>query len=135
MSSNIELAVADVVDYLKITGRFAPALRAVVERKITIKTAKKAGVKVSVKDIQRAADVFRVAHDLAKASDMKKWLGANGLSQDAFEDYIETNLVISKFKDTLLRKTKISKYLASQAIGASVREMVYHDWLDAALKA
>jgi hypothetical protein len=135
MSSNIELAVADVVDYLKITGRFAPALRAVVERKITMQMAKKAGVRVSVKDIQRAADVFRVSHDLAKASDMKKWLGANGLSQDAFEDYIETNLIISKFKDKLLGKTRINKYLASQAIGASVREMVYRDWLDAALRS
>jgi hypothetical protein len=135
MSNSIELAVADVVDYLKITGRFAPALRAVVERQITFKAARKAGVRVSVKDVQRGADIFRVGHDLSKASDMKKWLGANGISQDAFEDYIETNLTISRFKDKLLKKTKVNKYLASQSIGASVREMVYRDWLDAALKS
>ena len=134
MSKAIEMTVSEVVDYLKITGRFAPALRTVVERKVTANGARKAGVRVSVKELQRACDVFRATHDLNKAKDMKIWLAGNGLTQDSFENYIEANLLISKFKDKLLGKAKINKYLAAPAVGASIREMVYHDWMNAALK-
>lgn len=134
MSSDMEVTVAEVVDYLKITGRFIPSLRTVVERKVTAESARRAGVRVSGKDLQRASDVFRVSHDLSKASDMKRWMKAHGITQEVFEHYIETNLLISRFKDRLAKKTKASKTLASPVIHASIREMTYQDWLNAALK-
>jgi hypothetical protein len=134
MSGQIVLAVADVVDYLKITGRFAPALRAVVERKVVSQEAKKRGIRISVKELQRTADVFRMTHDLNRAKDMNAWLKSNGLTPEAFEDYLETNLLVGKFKDRLMGKAKVKKYLASPVVIASVREMVYHDWIAAAMK-
>jgi len=132
--NEIEIAVAEVVDYLRMTGQFSPALREVVQRKITAEAAKKARIKVSNGELQKAADTFRIANGLNKASDTDRWLKSNGVSLEAFEDFLETNLLINKFKDALERKTAKSKYLASQGVKESVKEMIYQDWLAKAMK-
>ena len=43
--TEIEVTVAEVVDYLRITGQFTPSLREVVTRKITADAAKKRGIR------------------------------------------------------------------------------------------
>ncbi len=103
--NEMEIAVAEVVDYLRMTGQFSPALREVVQRKITAEAAKKAGMRISTGELQKAADIFRVANGLHKASDTDTWLQSNGISAEAFEEFLETNLLINKFKDALGRKT------------------------------
>jgi hypothetical protein len=133
MSKDIEVTVAEVVNHLRITGRFMPALRSVVERKVAAAAARKMGLRISASELQRSADVFRVSHDLAKAKDMKAWLRTNGIGQDAFETYIETSLLISKLKNRLLTKSAMKKYSASPVVRSSVCELVYQAWLDAAL--
>ena len=132
--NEIEIAVAEVVDYLRITGQFSPALREVIQRKITAEAAKKARIRVSNGELQKAADTFRVANGLNKASDTDRWLKSNGVSLEAFEEFLETNLLINKFKDALEKKTAKSKYLASPGIKESVKEMIYQDWLANAMK-
>ncbi len=132
--NEIEIGVAEVVDYLRITGHFAPALREVVERKVTADAARKQGIKVTAKQLQKAADTFRAVQGLTKARDTKSWLASNGLSVEAFEAYLETNLLVSKFKDRLNKKAGKAKYLSSQAIKQSVKEMIYRDWLKKELK-
>ncbi len=133
-TAEIEVAVAEVVDYLRMTGDFAPALGRVVERKVTAEAARKAGVRVTAKQLQRAADAFRIVNDLAKARDMNRWLKSNGLSLEAFEEHLETNLLNSKFKDQLAGKSPKTKYLGCEEIKSTVREMVYRDWLAKAMK-
>jgi len=132
--NEIEIAVAEVVDHLRMTGQFSPALREVIQRKITAEAAKKVRIKVSNGELQRAADTFRVANGLNKASDTDRWLKSNGVSLEAFEEFLETNLLINKFKDALEKKTAKSKYLASPGIKESVKEMIYQDWLANAMK-
>jgi hypothetical protein len=132
--NEIEIAVAEVVDYLRMTGQFSPALREVVQRKITAEAAKKSKIKVSNGELQRAADAFRVANGLNKSSDTDRWLKSNGISLEAFEDFLETNLLINKFKDALDKKTAKGKYLASPGVKESVKEMIYQDWLAKAMK-
>ena len=133
-TNEIEIAVAEVVDYLRMTGQFSPALREVVQRKITAEAAKKSRMRVSNGELQKAADTFRVANGLNKASDTDRWLKSNGVSLEAFEEFLETNILINKFKDSLERKTGKGKYLASTGIKESVREMIYQDWLAKAMK-
>ena len=133
-SPEIEVAVAEVVDYLRITGGFAPALREVVERKVTAEAAKKAGITVTKAQLQRASDAWRLANGLNKASDTEAWLSANGITVEALEDYLETNLLMSKLKDQLEKKTAKKKYLDSEGIKESVRQLIYEDWLAKALK-
>lgn len=133
-TNEIEIAVADVVDYMRMTGSFAPALKEVVSRKITVQAARDKGIKVSTGEIQRAADVFRYAQGLTGAKDTENWLKANGITLDAFEEYIETNLLINKFKAQLAKKGSTDKILSSPEIKESVKEMVYQNWLGTALK-
>jgi hypothetical protein len=132
--NEIEIAVAEVVDYLRMTGQFSPALREVIQRKITAEAAKKARIRVSNGELQKAADTFRVANGLNKASDTDRWLKSNGVSLEAFEEFLETNLLINKFKDALEKKTAKGKYLVSPGIKESVKEMIYQDWLANAMK-
>jgi len=130
----LEVSVAEVVDYLRITGQFSPALRDVVERKIAAEAAQKTGTRVPKGELQKAADAFRVLNGLKRASDTEKWLKSNGISLDAFEDYLETNLLVNKFKDGLEKKANAAKYLKAADIKESVREMVFQDWLAKAMK-
>jgi hypothetical protein len=132
--NEIEIAVAEVVDYLRMTGQFSPALQEVVQRKITAEAAKRARIKVSNGELQKAADTFRIANGLNRASDTDRWLKSNGLTLEAFEGFLETNLLINKFKDTLGKKTAKGKYLTSTGIKESVMEMIYQDWLAKAMK-
>ena len=132
--NEIEVTVAEVVDYLRITGQFTPVLREVVERKVTAEAAKKSGKKVTTAELQRAADAFRVVKDLSKASDTARWLRSAGISVETLEEYLETNILISKFKDTLERKTSKAKYISTPGIQESIRDMIYQDWLKSQLK-
>jgi len=89
---------------------------------------------VSNGELQKAADTFRVANGLNKASDTERWLKSNGITLEAFEEFLETNLLINKFKDALEKKTAKGKYLASPGVKESVKEMIYQDWLAKAMK-
>ena len=132
--NEIEVNVAEVVDYLRITGQFTPSLREVVTRKITADAAKKRGIRVTTTELQKAADVFRAVNDLSKSSDTARWLRSNGISLEVLEEYLETNILISKLKNSLEKKTGKAKYLSTQGIKESVREMIYQDWLSGQLK-
>jgi hypothetical protein len=130
----IELAVSEIVDYLKITGKFAPALRDMVERKVAAEAARKIGIKVSMKQLQSSADAFRAMNGLTKASDTEKWLKQNGLTVEALEDYLETNLFIDGLKNQLEKKAIAARYMKAPIIRESMREMIYKDWLANELK-
>lgn len=130
----IEIDVAEVVDFMRITGAFVPALRHVVTRKITAGAAKAAGIKVTAGELQKAADTFRHVNGLAKASDTESWLNESGISLEFLEDYLETNLLINKFKAHLEKKAPKNKYIASPGIQESISEMIYQDWLLKAFK-
>ena len=130
----LEIAAADVVDYLRINGDFSPALREVVQKKITVQAARKAKLKVTTRELQKAADAFRMAHGLHKASDTNEWLESNGISLEALEEYLETNLLINKFKESLQKKVSNRKYLNSRSVKELVREMIYEDWLKKQMK-
>jgi len=131
-AAELEVAVSEVVDYLRLTGAFAPALAEVVGRKVTVEAARKAGTKVTAGELQAAADTFRVFTGLHKASDTNRWLADNGLSLDALENHLEENLLIGKFKSALHRKAA-KRYVAAPEVQDSIRQLAYRDWLASAL--
>jgi len=132
--NELEVNVAEVVEYLRMSGDFGPALREVVRRKITAQAAKESGLKVTDEELQKGADTFRIVNNMSKASDTENWLKMMGVSLDTFEEFLETNLLISKFKDTLEEKVDKKAYLSSEAVKESVREMIYQDWLNSQFK-
>ena len=132
--NEIVVTVAEVVDYLRVTEEFMPILGEVVERKITAEAARSRGIKVTKKELQKAADTFRAVKDLSKASDTARWLKETGITVKTLEKYLETNLLISKFKDRLEKKTSKAKYISRPGISESIRDMIYQEWLKSQLK-
>jgi hypothetical protein len=132
--SEIEVSVAEVVDYMRITGGFEGALREVVERKITAEAAKEKGVKISTQELQKAADGLRLINGLTTAKATEAWLRSKGISLEAFENHVETSLLASKFKDELEKKADKARYLGSQEVKDTVRHLIYMEWLKTKLK-
>jgi hypothetical protein len=129
-----KIGVREVVEYMRMTGTLAQVLAEVEKRRMTAQAAKNEGISVSVKELQKAADDFRVDHGLHKACDTRSWLQSNGLSLRAFEEYLEANLLISKFQDLLAARARRHKFIPSRTIKKDLREMVYQDWLAKAVK-
>jgi len=130
----IEISVAEVVDYLRITGQFGSALCEVVGRKVTADAARRAGIKVTARDLQKTADVFRQMLGLNKAAATRKWLANQGLTLENLEDYLETNLLINKFKERLAKKAPKNKSQQIPVVQEIVAETVYQEWLAKELK-
>lgn len=130
----MDVSVAEVVDYMRFTGQFLRALQDVVERKTAVATAGRKGLKITDGELQKAADAFRVANGLNKASTTEKWLSSRGITVEALEEHLETNLLISKLKDDLEKKAAKTKYLKSQVVQETMREMIYQDWLKTKMK-
>lgn len=97
-SSEIEVTEAEVADYMKIAGIYALPIQEVINRKVIAGEAKREGIVISTEELQKAADVFRIANGLNEASSALRWLEEKGVSLDTLEDFIETNLLIDKFK-------------------------------------
>jgi hypothetical protein len=57
-----------------------------------------------------------------------------GITSEAFESFLETSLLVSKFKDHLAGQVDKKKYLALEGIADTVRELVYQDWLQQQMK-
>ena len=131
--SEIQVSVKEVVDYLRIEGDFAPGLAKVVERKMAAQAARDAGIRVTARELQRAADGFRALRDLNKASVTAKWMKANGIEVEALEDYLETNILLAKFKDKLA-KAAPKNLVNSKAVKELVRALAYQEWLATAMR-
>lgn len=128
-SRDLEVAVAEVVDHMRIKGSFTPVLREVIERKLAAAAAKESGIKVSSAELQRAADAFRYTRGLHKESDTKKWMRSHGISHDAFEQHLETSLLVHKLKDRIAGKAKRKKLLSAPGIQDAIRELAYREWI------
>ena len=132
--NEIEVKAAEVVDYLRVRGGFAPAIREVVERKISAEEARIRGFTVSDEELQKGADTYRSLHDLGKASDFEHWLKSIGISLETFEDYLETNLLVAKLKDDLEGKADKTECLSFPEIRDTLRELIYRNWITNELK-
>ena len=132
--NNLEISVNDIVNYLRINGDFSEALAEVIHRKVTVQAAKAKGISVTEEELQKSSEAFRLAYDLGSADDTILWLKENGLTVENFEDYIEENILISRFKTLLEENTDMKKYLESEDIKEELRDMIYDNWLDETLE-
>lgn len=125
-----EVGVEEVVDYLRLTGQFKPALHEVITRKVAARIASEKGIKVTAKELQKAADAFRVTEGLHKVGDTNRWLKANGITLEALEEHLEANILVSKLKDVIEKDVPQSKVLTSEPVRTVVREAAFHDFIE-----
>lgn len=125
----IQVTVGEVVNHIRASGAFAPALREVVCRKLTRDAAVDAGLSVSDDELQEAADTFRRTNGLAGAEDTMAWLKAAGLTIEAFQEWIETNVLMEKFRDKLYAETDKEPLAAAAPVKTLMRKLIYDAWL------
>ena len=82
------ISVAELLQTLKLTGQFEGLIEQFVRDRITVRAAKKQGVRVSDEEIQERADQFRRVRGLHRASDTNKYLDALGVGLDEFEAFL-----------------------------------------------
>jgi peptidylprolyl isomerase len=80
--------VDDFVRSLKLTGQYDALLEQMVRERITLRAAKKAGLKASDEEVQERANQFRRVRGLHRAADMNRWLDKSRISLAEFEAFI-----------------------------------------------
>ncbi|KMZ13625.1 ABC-type bacteriocin/lantibiotic exporter, contains an N-terminal double-glycine peptidase domain [Candidatus Burkholderia humilis] len=102
--------VGEFIRLLKLSGQFDGLIEQMVRDKITVKAAKKAGVRLSDDEIQTRADQFRRIRGLHRAADMNNYLDALNVSLDEFEVFITDTLYQEKMLDQVGTQREVEEY-------------------------
>jgi parvulin-like peptidyl-prolyl isomerase len=95
------ITAEDFVKLLRFTGAFDSLMEDLVKDKLTVHAAKKAGISITVEDLQERADQFRRVKGLHRAVDMNRYLDATRISLDEFEQYLSEMIYHEKMLDQI----------------------------------
>ena len=126
----MEVTVEEVVDYLRINDEFGNALSEVVTRKLASLAAQDLNLTVTDEELQNAADIFRASKNLHKAEDTEKWMKSIGITTEKLEEYLETGILVSKFKDYLEEQADKAAYLSDGVIRQRLRDLIFQKWIE-----
>ena len=124
-----QVTMDDVLNFMRVRGDLAAVAREVMVRKTVAAAAKAKGIEVSDDEIQKAADAFRMVNGLQSSASTIEWFEKAGITLDHFEEYLETNILVRKFKDSLREESDFSKVLHSDRVKTAVCDLLFEDWL------
>src|SRR5947207_13778835 len=104
------IGLVDFMRTLKLTGQFEGLLEQLVRDRLTVRGARKQGIRVSALEIQERADQFRRVHGLHRASDTNKYLDALRVSLDEFEAFITDSLYQEKMMQQVCSDEAVQTY-------------------------
>lgn len=104
------IGVEDFLKILKLTGQFESLIEQLVRDKLTVRAAKRKGIRVSVDEIQERADQFRRVRGLHRAADMNKYLDALVVGLDDFEAFITDSLYEEKMMQEVCSERAVEEY-------------------------
>jgi peptidylprolyl isomerase len=104
------IGIEDFVRTLKLTGQFEGLIEQIVRDKLTVRAAKKHGIKVTPDEIQERADNFRRVQGLHRAADMNNYLNALGVSLDEFEVFVTDSLYQEKMMAEVCNDKAVEHY-------------------------
>jgi maltose O-acetyltransferase len=125
-TSNIDLnsSAEELVDYLVLSGQLTKIFDEISQRHETTTEAKKLGLKITIEELQQAADLFRISKGINKESEMQLWLKENNITLETFEDYLERNLLIEKLKGRQNMIGYVHTCLSSNTTGGHINILV-----------
>jgi hypothetical protein len=127
--TTVQISDDDILNLLRVRGDYPAIAQETLIRKASAEAARHKGIKVSDDELQKAADGFRLANGLQTAESTHQWLRDAGISVEVFEDYLETNLLIQKLKQSLFNETGGTKCLEAEQVQAIVSDHLYAEWL------
>jgi parvulin-like peptidyl-prolyl isomerase len=104
------IGLTEFMRTLKLTGQFEGLIEQLVRDRLTIRGAKKQGIRISAEEIQERADQFRRVHGLHRASDTNKYLDALRVSLDEFETFITDSLYQEKMMQRVCSDEAVQAY-------------------------
>lgn len=90
-------------------------IRNAVDAVLIRQAALEAGIEVTDKEIQQAADSFRIKHDLYDERRTDRWLARHFLSQAEWEATLEDEIMRLKLRD-VLTTSSVERYFAEQSL-------------------
>ncbi|HIJ95709.1 MAG TPA: hypothetical protein HPP94_08230 [Desulfuromonadales bacterium] len=132
-SDDLSVSSMELINHLKMTGRFDSVSREVLERKVTVEQARQKGMEISPEKLQQAVDLFRQINGLHTAVCTESWMKVNNITVSEVGRYIEESLLIKMFTEYLEDSTSQDMYISSPEIQGAISRMMYQDWLEGVL--
>jgi len=104
------IGLTEFMRTLKLTGQFEGLIEQLVRDRLTVRGARKHGIRLSVDEIQERADQFRRVHGLHRASDTNKYLDTLRVSLDEFETFITDSLYQEKMMQRVCSDEAVQGY-------------------------
>lgn len=126
---SINISIQDILNHLKLSSKIPRITKEIARRKIIELSAKKAGIKVEVAEIQQAADNFRIDNQLFNPQETWSWLEKHHLSLDDFESIVYANALAEKLAQNLFAKRVESWFYEHQLdyAGAVLYEVIFKE--------
>lgn len=102
--------VDEFLRILKLTGQFEGLVEQLVRDRLTVRGARKQGIRVSEEEIQERADQFRRVRGLHRSSDTNRYLDAMRVSLDEFEAFITDGLYQEKMMERVCSEPAVQGY-------------------------
>lgn len=127
--TKVQITMDDVLNFMRVRGDLSAIAREVLVRRATALAAKSKGIEVTDDEIQKAADAFRMVNGLQSAASTTEWFANAGITLDHFEEYLETNILIKKFKESFRDEDDFNRVLHSDRVKSAVCDILYDEWL------
>lgn len=116
------VTLAEVFETMRASGGFE-AVRKGITDTIALRKAQELGLGVSTEDLQIAADNFRNANGLQKATDTMTWLEGQGRSVEEFEASLEFTLLSERLRNHVASDRKIARRFQSEGAAFNAAEL------------
>lgn len=101
MSKNMNVSCKDIIYQIKLSCQIPSVVEKIAIHKIIASTAEELGIKVSLEELQQAADKLRAINNLQRADETLTWLEKHCLSLDEFEEIAHISVLSSKLAQHL----------------------------------
>ncbi|MCP4352599.1 MAG: hypothetical protein GY795_44645 [Desulfobacterales bacterium] len=103
------------IKFLKLSNEFPGLIGRFISGKITVHAAKKKGIKVTIDEIQRAADDFRRCSGLHLARDTREWMKLSGITSKEFESFITEHVYKKKLVSVIVNNDSVEQYFMNNS--------------------
>jgi parvulin-like peptidyl-prolyl isomerase len=104
------IGIDEFIRTLKLAGQFESLIEQLVRDRLTVRAAKKQGIRVSPEAIQERADQFRRVKGLHRATDTNRYLDTLKVSLDEFESFVTDSLYQEKMMEQVCSAKAVNEY-------------------------
>lgn len=129
MKRTLKIKSSEIINHLKLSSQINRILEGVATCQIIESKAAELGIEISDRELQQAADDFRLTHNLHNIEATWQWLQKNHLSMDDFEALIRTNIITNKLAHHLFSDRVKAFFFQHQLdyAGAAMYEVILDD--------